>query len=89
MWICTLSPCPRSRKSCAIKPAPWPQCYLPRGLDPMKCTVFIQSHVAAHAEGCWMLNCVTPLGWLERMTQYKDKLLRQESVATGLLTTRF
>ena len=55
------------------------------GLDPVKCTVFIQSHVAAHAEGCWMLNCVTPLGWLERMTQYKDKLLRQESVATGLL----
>ena len=55
------------------------------GLDPIKCTVFIQSHVAAHAEGCWMLNCVTPLGWLERMTQYKDKLLRQESVATGLL----
>ena len=55
------------------------------GLDPMKCTVFIQSHVAAHAEGCWMLNCVTPLGWLERMTQYKDKLLRQESIATGLL----
>ena len=55
------------------------------GLDPKKCTVFIQSHVTAHAEGCWMLNCVTPLGWLERMTQYKDKLLRQESVATGLL----
>ena len=55
------------------------------GLDPKKCTVFIQSHVTTHAEGCWMLNCVTPLGWLERMTQYKDKLIRQESVATGLL----
>ncbi len=55
------------------------------GLDPEKCTVFIQSHVTAHAEGCWALNCVTPVGWLERMTQYKDKISRQESVATGLL----
>ena len=34
------------------------------GLDPEQCTVFVQSHVTAHAEGCWMLNCVTPLaGW--------------------------
>ena len=55
------------------------------GLDPDQCTVFVQSHVTAHAEGCWMLNCVTPLGWLERMTQYKDKIQRQESVSTGLL----
>ena len=55
------------------------------GLDPEQCTVFVQSHVTAHAEGCWMLNCVTPLGWLERMTQYKDKIQRQESVSTGLL----
>ncbi|MCI0441571.1 MAG: tryptophan--tRNA ligase, partial [Chloroflexi bacterium] len=43
------------------------------GLDPDQCTVFVQSHVRAHAEGAWLLNCVTPLGWLERMTQYKDK----------------
>lgn len=55
------------------------------GLDPEKSTVFIQSHVAAHAEGCWMLNCITPLGWLQRMTQYKDKSAKQESVLTGLL----
>ena len=55
------------------------------GLDPDKSTLFIQSHVAAHAEGCWILNCVTPLGWLERMTQYKDKAAGQESVPTGLL----
>ena len=38
------------------------------GLDPQKSTLFVQSHVPAHAEGCWLLNCVTPLGWLERIT---------------------
>ncbi|MBM3944569.1 MAG: tryptophan--tRNA ligase [SAR202 cluster bacterium] len=55
------------------------------GLDPKLCTLFVQGHVAAHSEGCWLLNCVTPLGWLERMTQYKDKAAKQESVSTGLL----
>lgn len=55
------------------------------GIDPDKSTLFIQSHVSAHAECCWLLNCVTPLGWLERMTQYKDKSAKQESVSTGLL----
>ena len=55
------------------------------GLDPSRSTVFIQSHVTAHAEACWLLNCVTPVGWLERMTQYKDKAAGQESVSTGLL----
>ncbi|CUS03806.2 tryptophanyl-tRNA synthetase [Candidatus Promineifilum breve] len=55
------------------------------GIDPHVSTVFIQSHVTAHAEGCWLLNCVTPLGWLQRMTQFKDKSTRQESVLTGLL----
>ena len=54
------------------------------GLDPEKSTVFIQSHVAAHAEACWILNCVTPLGWLERMTQFKEKASKQ-SVLAGLL----
>jgi tryptophanyl-tRNA synthetase len=55
------------------------------GIDPQVSTIFIQSHVAAHAEGCWLLNCITPLGWLQRMTQFKDKSARQESVLTGLL----
>ena len=55
------------------------------GLDPDKVTLFVQSHVRAHADGCWLLNCVTPLGWLHRMTQYKDKAGKQESVLTGLL----
>ena len=55
------------------------------GLDPAKSTLFVQSHVKAHAEGCWLLNCVTPIGWLERMTQFKDKSEGQERVSTGLL----
>ncbi len=55
------------------------------GIDPGKSTLFIQSHVPAHAEGCWLLNCITPLGWLQRMTQFKDKSAKQESVLTGLL----
>lgn len=54
------------------------------GLHPDKSTVFVQSHVAAHAEACWALNCVTPMGWLERMTQFKDKSAHQESVSAGL-----
>lgn len=55
------------------------------GLDPRRSTIFIQSHVPAHAECCWILNCVTPVGWLERMTQFKIKAQQRESVSTGLL----
>src|SRR6266542_2486525 len=47
--------------------------YLAAGLDPKKATIFVQSQVPAHAELGWILNCVTPMGWLERMTQFKDK----------------
>jgi tryptophanyl-tRNA synthetase len=59
---------------------------LAAGIDPDRTTLFVQSHVRAHAEGSWLLSCVTPLGWLERMTQYKDKSVKQQSVMTGLLT---
>lgn len=55
------------------------------GIDPERSVLFIQSHVTAHAELAWILNCVTPVGWLERMTQYKEKAAKQESVGTGLL----
>ena len=58
--------------------------YLACGIDPEGSTVFVQSHVPAHAELTWLLNCVTPVGWLERMTQYKEKSRRLESVPTGL-----
>src|ERR1035437_8625502 len=45
----------------------------------------VQSAVPAHAELAWMLTCVTPIGWLERMTQYKMKAAKQESIGDGLL----
>ena len=56
------------------------------GIDPDRTTLFIQSHVRAHAECAWILNCVTPVGWLERMTQYKSRSQRRKTVAAGLLT---
>jgi len=59
--------------------------YLAAGIDPNDCAVMVQSAVPAHAELAWMLTCVTPIGWLERMTQYKAKAAKQESVSDGLL----
>ena len=59
--------------------------YLAAGLDPSKSTIFVQSHVRAHAECCWILSCVTPVGWLERMTQFKTRSSERGSVGTGLL----
>jgi tryptophanyl-tRNA synthetase len=59
--------------------------YLAAGIDPKICSIMVQSAVPAHAELAWMLTCVTPLGWLERMTQYKAKAAKQESVGDGLL----
>src|SRR5260370_16854958 len=55
------------------------------GLDPERATVFVQSHVPEHAELNWLLTTVTPLGELERQTQFKDKAHRHESVPPGLL----
>ncbi|MFC2134762.1 tryptophan--tRNA ligase [Bacteroidota bacterium] len=55
------------------------------GLDPEEGIIFVQSHVRGHAELTWLLNCVTPIGWLEKMTQFKDKSKKQESIGTGLL----
>src|SRR5216110_2649101 len=58
---------------------------LAAGLDPERAIVFVQSHVPEHSELNWLLNTVTPLGELERQTQFKDKAQRQASVAAGLL----
>jgi tryptophanyl-tRNA synthetase len=55
------------------------------GLTPDKCTLFVQSQVPEHAELNWILTCVTPLGNLNRMTQFKDKSAKQKSVLSGLL----
>jgi len=59
--------------------------YLAAGIDPRVSSIMVQSAVPAHAELAWMLTCVTPVGWLERMTQYKSKAAKQESVPDGLL----
>jgi tryptophanyl-tRNA synthetase len=59
--------------------------FLAAGLDPDRCTLFVQSDVAAHTELAWIFNTVTPLGELERMTQYKDKSTGLESIPAGLL----
>ncbi|MGI8400743.1 MAG: tryptophan--tRNA ligase [Gemmatimonadaceae bacterium] len=58
---------------------------LAAGLDPAKCTLFVQSKVPEHTELAWIFNTLTPLGELERMTQFKDKASREESVPAGLL----
>jgi tryptophanyl-tRNA synthetase len=61
--------------------------YLASGLDPDKVTIFVQSHIPAHSELAWILMCLTPLGWLNRMTQFKDKSAKQnqETIGAGLL----
>ena len=53
--------------------------YLAAGIDPERSSVFVQSHVRAHAELAWLLNCVTPMNWLERMIQFKEKSAKQGS----------
>jgi tryptophanyl-tRNA synthetase len=47
--------------------------YIAAGIDPERCIIFNQSMVSAHAELAWLLGCLTPLGWLNRMTQFKEK----------------
>jgi tryptophanyl-tRNA synthetase len=59
--------------------------FLAAGIDPKHSTIVVQSSVPEHVELAWMLTCVTPVGWLERMTQYKAKSQAQETVGDGLL----
>jgi tryptophanyl-tRNA synthetase len=59
---------------------------LAAGLDPERCTLFVQSHVHEHSELTWLLECVATMGELNRMTQFKDKGRGQESVAASLFT---
>lgn len=59
--------------------------YIACGLDPEKVTIFVQSHVAEHAQMAWLFNCLTPMGWMNRMTQYKEKSEgKKEQVSVGL-----
>ena len=59
--------------------------YLALGIDPEKSIIFVQSHVSEHSELNWILSTITPVGELERMTQFKDKSKKQKSVLAGLL----
>ncbi len=63
--------------------------YIAAGLDPEKCSIFLQSHVKEHAELHLLLSMITPLGWLERVPTYKEKRenlgLNEESLSYGLL----
>ena len=60
--------------------------YLACGIDLNHSTIFIQSHISAHSELTWLLNCVTPLNWLEDMIQFKEKAVKQgQNVGVGLL----
>jgi tryptophanyl-tRNA synthetase len=58
--------------------------FLAAGIDPKHSRIVVQSTVPAHAELAWLLTCVTPMGWLERMTQFKAKAAAQESVGDGI-----
>jgi tryptophanyl-tRNA synthetase len=60
---------------------------LASGVDPERCTLFVQSHVPQHSELAWILTCMVPLGDLNRMTQFKDKSSQQpENINAGLFT---
>jgi tryptophanyl-tRNA synthetase len=60
--------------------------YLACGIDLSDSTIFVQSHISAHSELAWLLNCITPLNWLTDMIQFKEKAVKQgENVGVGLL----
>lgn len=60
--------------------------YIAAGIDLEHATIFVQSHVKAHTELAWLFNCITPLNWLERMIQFKEKAIKQGAeVSVGLL----
>ncbi|TRZ35776.1 tryptophan--tRNA ligase [Niallia circulans] len=60
--------------------------YIAVGINPEKATLFIQSEVPAHAQGAWMMQCISYIGELERMTQFKDKSAGKDGVSAALLT---
>ena len=59
---------------------------LAAGLDPDRCTLFVQSHVVQHSQMAWLLECTATMGELRRMTQFKDKSAGKDSVRVGLFT---
>ena len=59
--------------------------FIAAGIDPEESSIIVQSSIPGHAELAWLLTCVTPLGWLQRMTQFKAKAEKQETIGSGLL----
>ncbi len=59
--------------------------FIAAGIDPEHSSIVVQSSISGHSELAWLLTCVTPLGWLQRMTQFKAKAEKQETIGAGLL----
>jgi tryptophanyl-tRNA synthetase len=59
--------------------------FIASGIDPQQSSIVVQSSVSGHSELSWLLTCVTPLGWLNRMTQFKSKSEKQDTIGSGLL----
>lgn len=83
MHSITVAHDPELLKKCSIELA---ALYVAIGIDPKKSTLFLQSHVPAHAELAWILQCHTYMGELSRMTQFKDKSKGKTNYSTGLFT---
>lgn len=81
----TQHPDPESLRSLTLELA---ALYIACGLDPARCEIFVQSHVPAHSQLCWILETLTPMGWLDRMTQFKTRVQAQgrERINTGVFT---
>ena len=77
----------QSRRSSPPRPARWPRPTSPAASIPQKAIIFPQSAVPAHAELAWIFDCVARLGWLDRMTQFKEKAGKhKERDSVGLYT---
>ena len=77
---------PHNREALAADTRAVAALYLACGIDLEYSSIFVQSHVPAHSELAWLLNCITPLNWLQDMVQFKEKAIKQgENVGAGLL----
>lgn len=77
---------PKAPSEVSVKTLELAQVLIACGLDPELCTLFVQSHVPEHSELAWLMQCVTSVGELRRMTQFKDKSNGKEFISAGLFT---
>ena len=83
--ICTPSPCSRTPTSSTSNTREVTAAFIASGIDPTRHIVFNQSQVSGHAELAWIFNCVARIGWLNRMTQFKEKAGKdRENASAGL-----